>query len=867
MKDAKDQERIYEYDDLGRLVKRTDGLIRDTNGTIIDSGIDSVFTYYTDKTLDNGFSRMKSHQQNPGANGPKVEYFYDSLGRIDQTDTTISTFSGFPVAGTFIVEQDYDSVGQLNTITYPDSTHSATPFGVKYEYENGVVKRVSNKDNMNVWYYQLKSRDVWGGIEKTQYGNGVTNTRTRDEASSRVSDIESENGGTKFRDYSYVWDKVGNLEKRTRHMTGSMTADLVENFKYDSRYRLTEAKVGTCAGNAPECLLQLDYFDNGNIKKKTNLGDTYLYETAGTNGGPHAVTEIKDGGDVVQTFDYDDNGNMIYRGSPTNTISWTSFDKPSQIKRGSNAASNLYYDANYQRYRQVETLFNENAETLYIGGLFERHTSILQANSLPVVGYRHYIFANGERIATLSDIEATENTDGDSIVDASDNCTLVDNENQRDTNGDGFGNICDPDLNNDGAVNFLDTSIYLTHHLTQLGDPNYNEHADFNGDGAINYVDFALFPTYFSLGHPGPGRSAELGRHVQYFHTDHLGSIDAITDSNGELVAEFNYDAFGLRRMADTWEYDNVSLPEGLDWETTTRGFTDHEHLRELNLIHMNGRVYDPVVGRMISADPFIPHPIDSQSFNRYSYVQNNPLSRIDPTGYTDSNNLEETLTTATPDAPGGIESPPGSLGQLSQGGSRGSRGGNNSSGEPGTDFGQSSSGSHEGNSQETPGPVEEIIVIAKPNKGFSSMRHAAYAAIAAILGTGLSDRFEFAALIYEKDGSFHITDLITQYDDGQVDIATLLKQYSEETIVGFVHNHTDDLPLSGPENTGSFSLNLSVGVDPSTGANESTFHGTSAIPGNRGDISVANDLGISVFMVNATRNVFQHPDPTQGGN
>jgi len=53
----------------------------------------------------------------------------------------------------------------------------------------------------------------------------------------------------------------------------------------------------------------------------------------------------------------------------------------------------------------------------------------------------------------------------------------------------------------------------------------------------------------------------------------------------------------------------------------------------------MNGRIYDPELGRMISADPTIPHPHNPQSYNRYSYVMNNPLPRTDPTGFTDEAN------------------------------------------------------------------------------------------------------------------------------------------------------------------------------------------------------------------------------------
>ena len=48
----------------------------------------------------------------------------------------------------------------------------------------------------------------------------------------------------------------------------------------------------------------------------------------------------------------------------------------------------------------------------------------------------------------------------------------------------------------------------------------------------------------------------------------------------------------------------------------------------------MNGRIYDPVLGRFMQADPNIQGPKNSQSYNRYSYLMNNPLSGTDPTGY-----------------------------------------------------------------------------------------------------------------------------------------------------------------------------------------------------------------------------------------
>jgi RHS repeat-associated protein len=118
------------------------------------------------------------------------------------------------------------------------------------------------------------------------------------------------------------------------------------------------------------------------------------------------------------------------------------------------------------------------------------------------------------------------------------------------------------------------------------------------------------------------------GSNIQYWHKDHLGSLQSVSDTNGNLIEELSYDAWGKRRNAD-W-----TPIVGLLATTSDRGFTGHEHLDIFSLINMNGRVYDPILGRFIQADPFIQDYTDIQSLNRYAYVLNNPLSLTDPSGY-----------------------------------------------------------------------------------------------------------------------------------------------------------------------------------------------------------------------------------------
>jgi RHS repeat-associated protein len=119
---------------------------------------------------------------------------------------------------------------------------------------------------------------------------------------------------------------------------------------------------------------------------------------------------------------------------------------------------------------------------------------------------------------------------------------------------------------------------------------------------------------------------------VRTFHHDHLGSVIALSDENANVVERLSYDTWGLRRNLDGSD-DGGALPNQIKGSVDNRGYTGHEHLDDVKLVHMNGRVYDPVVGRFTSADPMISDTEPSQGSNRYTYVLNNPLALTDPTG------------------------------------------------------------------------------------------------------------------------------------------------------------------------------------------------------------------------------------------
>jgi RHS repeat-associated protein len=114
------------------------------------------------------------------------------------------------------------------------------------------------------------------------------------------------------------------------------------------------------------------------------------------------------------------------------------------------------------------------------------------------------------------------------------------------------------------------------------------------------------------------------GSTVYYLHGDHLGSTALASDTSGNKVSELRYQAFGVSRYM------------GLSGMATDRRFTGQQQETALGLYFYNSRYYDPVLGRFVQPDTIVPDPANPQSLNRYSYVLNNALRYVDPTGHAD---------------------------------------------------------------------------------------------------------------------------------------------------------------------------------------------------------------------------------------
>jgi len=163
-------------------------------------------------------------------------------------------------------------------------------------------------------------------------------------------------------------------------------------------------------------------------------------------------------------------------------------------------------------------------------------------------------------------------------------------------------------------------SVYAINGATQLTRyylGNYEEEVKANGNiRKIHYLPGAVFIQ-------NNGKDSLL-----FIYKDHLGSLTALTDASGNVLERYAYDPWGMRRNPNDWSQKDTRTSFLLN-----RGFTMHEHLDAFGIINMNGRVYDPLTGIFFSPDPYVQAHGDWLNYNRYSYVWNNPLLYVDPSG------------------------------------------------------------------------------------------------------------------------------------------------------------------------------------------------------------------------------------------
>ena len=414
---------------------------------------------------------------------------YDSLARPSLTSQVLTD-------ATYTDRTEYDAWARVTRKTYQRGSDASKAYTYVYNafgHNSGITRA-----GVSLW--QANSVDAAGRITQASLGNGLSETHTYSPYSTRLaSSLLLNAGGTARLQEGYLYDSLGSVTQRYQYWDA---AGFLENFSYDELNRITVSQV---TGYGQQVFT---YDAAGNMLTKTGVGTgAYVYPAQGPSSVlPHAVQSIPG----VGSFGYDANGNLTTGAG--RTASWSSFDMPVQITKGSSSSS-FVYGPEHQRARQIRS---DGLTTIYAGS------------------------------------QEVENRGG------------------------------------------------------QITVKTY-------------------WPSSIGVEIDRPGQATELN----WTHTDRLGSPVALTDINGNFREKLAFDAWGKRRTLD-----GGSTPDSLDGITDNRGFTGHEMLDLLDLVHMNGRVYDPFVAKFLSGDPLVQDPTNGQNYGRYAYVLNNPTNQTDPTGF-----------------------------------------------------------------------------------------------------------------------------------------------------------------------------------------------------------------------------------------
>ena len=179
------------------------------------------------------------------------------------------------------------------------------------------------------------------------------------------------------------------------------------------------------------------------------------------------------------------------------------------------------------------------------------------------------------------------------------------------------------DVNGDELVNLADAMLIrqVLQGVRTMSNIAGFMNGDVNFDGATNATDAKMIAQYVAGLRDLPTPPAHTQK-LLFYHSDHLGGSNIITDGSGNLIQHVQYSPYG--------EIDyELNLGVSVNYL-----FTGQEFDREAGLYYYNARYYDPEIGRFIQPDTIIPDPSDNQAYNRYSYCRNNPIMLTDPSGH-----------------------------------------------------------------------------------------------------------------------------------------------------------------------------------------------------------------------------------------
>lgn len=533
--------------------------------------------------------------------------YFDRFGRRERLED--------PDLGVRI--NQYNGFGDLVSTQMPGTSEKSDDLEVKYEYDD--IGRIKSRESfrggvstgVSTWLYDPSGAI---GLLDTQVSEDGHIKAFKYDNFGRVSTIDEEIDGTRY-SQSYHYDSYGRLGAIEYPRSYDGTPFVIEFQRdqygmierlYDAVSQRTYAKYSSA--NPAGQFTQVEY-GNGVLT-------TTAYEQL--TGRVQSISSYSlNQAQSVQTLEYgyDPEGNTTFRRDDiANQIEWFSYDDLDRLigwQTGEECSGSCPIKVEYDRLGNIE--FMDGVGT-YWYETTQPHavTKITDGNGYPVAEYSYDVFGN-QRERPEWAIEYT-NFDKPKTIENTQEPIQI--EYRYSATFDRVGR---------------ETSAERTHFVGSLYERTLDKDTGETRD--IYYLQAAGGAT---VSVTREARNEE----VRYLHKDHLGSVDVVTDSTGEVVENRSYRPFGQPRSED-WEADE---PISIDGSGVRVGYTGHRHEEDgLGLIYTGARLYDPHIGRFLSPDALVSEPFHSQSRNRYSYVSNNPLRYIDPSGFQQCDPLEPT--------------------------------------------------------------------------------------------------------------------------------------------------------------------------------------------------------------------------------
>lgn len=504
--------------------------------------------------------------------GTTVAYKYDACGQCIETKGPRTT-----------IRCTYDIAGNRTSLNDPDVGNSQDAY-------NAFGELVSHHDGHGDTSYKYDA----GGRVIQETKPDVTITTTYDKGwKGAVDQVVSKCSINSS--YSYTYDKYGRtIAKHT----------LIDNKGYDISYAYNSANQLETI-RYPNGLNVKNGYDGSGIQTSVSNADSQkTYWKLLSLDARGQVEKEEYGNGLVTTTQHEPKKGTISSISTPGIQNWAyTFDAVGNLTSRRDISRNLVEAFSYDGLNRLTTVRKNGQITQSIS--YDAAGNITTKSDVGT-----YSYVNGSnKLSSISNCKRTIATWDAISYNSFDKVTQV-------VSG---GKTMTLSYGPDFSRVLSDMDGVKTYYVDNLFEQKINNTKTSN----INYV--------FAFGKLVAIVSQETSTSVRYIHHDHLGSIQAYSDENGKLYQELSYDAWGLRRNPADWSVFAVLTASKAYNE---HGFGGHEHIDLFDLINMDGRMYDPVVGRFISADPFIQSPDFTQSLNRYAYCVNNPLSLIDPSGY-----------------------------------------------------------------------------------------------------------------------------------------------------------------------------------------------------------------------------------------